>query len=233
MNIMNRFPTALICAIPILTIAVVTLVFMVKAYRESQRIGMSKSYIKKVIINSILVSIIPTLPIIISMGIMMPILGKYVPWLRLSVIGAANYELMAADTAMKATGFAEGLTNAAIPDSSFITIVWAMSLGCITSLIITAICLKKYDQVLAGAKGKISLIGAAGGCAMTVVLCVFTVPKLVAFHNPDILIAVISSAIFAVIFTKLAKLTKIKVLNDFCFPLSMTAAMAVLVLIHL
>lgn len=233
MNIMNLLPTALFCAVPIVVIVVITLLFIYKAYKEAIRIGVSKKSIKKVVINSLLVSIVPTLPIIISFGIMVPILGKYIPWMRLSVIGAANYELMAADTAMKATNIAEGLTAAQIPDASFISIIWATSLGCVTSLIISAICFEKYDKILKSNKNKKSFLGVAGTCAMPAVLTTFTVPKFLGFEHPDAIIAVVSSGIFAIIFSKIAKLTKIKSINDFCFPLSMLASMLVLIIIYL
>ena len=43
----------------------------------------------KVVKSSALFSVVPSLPIIISYMILMPVLGKFFAWLRLSVIGSA------------------------------------------------------------------------------------------------------------------------------------------------
>jgi hypothetical protein len=47
-------------------------------------------------------SIVPSIPIVIGIGIMMQYLGIAIPWIRLTVIGALQYELLSMDTAAQA-----------------------------------------------------------------------------------------------------------------------------------
>ena len=64
--------------------------------------------------SSAIFSIIPSLPIIVSYLLLVPALGRYFPWLRLSVVGSAVYETMVANMAAEAFGL-ESITAGEIP----------------------------------------------------------------------------------------------------------------------
>lgn len=83
-------------------------IFMKMGYDEAVNLGIEKGTLKSVIKNSVTISILPTLPIIVSLFILVPVLGIAVPWLRLSVIGSAVFEMLAAELGAKAGG-ASGL----------------------------------------------------------------------------------------------------------------------------
>ncbi len=80
------------------TIIVMSSFFLVKALKRAKTIGMTSDRIKTVIKSSAVFSIVPSIPIVIGIGVMMTFLGLAIPWIRLTVIGALQYELIAMDS---------------------------------------------------------------------------------------------------------------------------------------
>ena len=76
-------------------IIIMSLVFLFKAVRRAKAIGMDKKIVTETIKNSALFSIVPSIPIVVGIGIMMQFLGLAIPWIRLTVIGALQYEMLA------------------------------------------------------------------------------------------------------------------------------------------
>ncbi|MDR0925342.1 MAG: DUF5058 family protein, partial [Hungatella sp.] len=87
LDIANGGVVFLLCAIVIAYVLAQAVIFMHKAWARGLELGMEKKSMKKVMINSCVVSILPSLPILIILLLLMPSLGRYFPWLRLSVIG--------------------------------------------------------------------------------------------------------------------------------------------------
>lgn len=75
-------------------------VFLIKGIRRAKEIGLSRQKIKTAITSSAIFSIVPSIPIVIGVGVMMPFLGLAIPWIRLTVIGALQYEIMAMQQAV-------------------------------------------------------------------------------------------------------------------------------------
>lgn len=82
-------------AIIAVTVIVMSIVFLVKAIKRGKKIGMTNEQFKKAITTSAVFSIVPSIPIVIGIGVMMQFLGLAVPWIRLTVIGALQYEISA------------------------------------------------------------------------------------------------------------------------------------------
>lgn len=78
-------------------IIAMSLFFLLKAVKRARVIGMDKAKVKSAITSSAIFSIVPSIPIVIGIGIMMSYLGLAIPWIRLTVIGALQYELIAMD----------------------------------------------------------------------------------------------------------------------------------------
>lgn len=230
MDIKNSMPLFFICALPIVVVFLSTLVSMAHALGEAKRIGMDSAKVKKVLTNSALVSILPTLPIIISMAALMPALGRFIPWFRLSVIGSAPYETMAADIAIKSVGIAEGMGAAEIPGAALNSVLWAMTVGCITSLILTMFFLKAFDNGVAqgiqkgGSKGKLLL--ALTAAAFPSLLAVKLVPYFFNPSDPLKIVTIVVGGVTGLLLELLAKKSKINLLREFSLPLGMVAAMA-------
>ena len=120
----------LIAGVVIAFVMLMAAVFLFKAYREGVRIGMDKKKLNKVLTSSIVFSVVPSIGILIGVITLAGSLGIPLPWLRLSVIGALHYEVMAADMAAKATGMQE-LAASAMTGESFVTIAFVMTVGII------------------------------------------------------------------------------------------------------
>ena len=64
--------------VPVIACAVVqALLFLRKAWRRGLELGMTKGEMKKVITSSAVFSIVPSLPIVVMMMMLIPVLGKY------------------------------------------------------------------------------------------------------------------------------------------------------------
>ncbi|MFA5450127.1 MAG: DUF5058 family protein [Clostridia bacterium] len=74
-----------------------SLVFLFKAIKRGKEIGLDSKKIKAAIKSSAVFSIVPSIPIVIGIGIMMNYLGLAIPWVRMTVIGALQYEIIAMD----------------------------------------------------------------------------------------------------------------------------------------
>jgi hypothetical protein len=137
----------LIVGIVIAVVCGQAIFFLVKAYREGLRIGMSKETLNKAITSSAVFSILPSLGILATMFGLIKFLGIPFSWLRLTVIGSLMYELTAADAAASEAAGAS-LDKAVITPEVFVTIAIVMSVGIILGGILCIIGLKKYSNVL-------------------------------------------------------------------------------------
>ena len=127
---------AIIAAVIIL----MSLVFLFKAVRRAKAIGMDKKVVTETIRNSAIFSIVPSIPIVIGVGIMMQFLGLAIPWIRLTVIGALQYEMLA----MSQAGVAAGVGDAV----AIATAVVIMTIAILTGPLFNAIFYKKYQNKL-------------------------------------------------------------------------------------
>ena len=87
----NSSVMAVFCGLAILVVLVQAVLFFRTAWKQALQLGFTKSDLMKVVKSSAVFSVVPSLPIIISYMILLPALGKFFPWLRLSVIGSATY----------------------------------------------------------------------------------------------------------------------------------------------
>ena len=150
-------------------------VFIIRGRKEADHLGIPKDIQNKAMSNSVLVSIVPSLPIIIIMTVMMPLLGRYISWLRLSVNGPAMYENMAADI----TARSFGLTSLADPNFTpeiFVGILWVMTLGVIQYPLVNALFLKSLDKGFTKLKAKGGFIEKATPAIFIGVMCVYLIP---------------------------------------------------------
>ena len=137
----------LISSIIILSVIGVCLLFFTKAYKEGLKIGMNKKDLKKVITSSAVFTVIPSVGILLGVITLSGSLGVPIPWLRLSVVGALHYEIMAADMAAKASGI-EALAPEFITPEILVTIVFVMAIGIIWGGLFCVVGLKKYQKTL-------------------------------------------------------------------------------------
>ena len=163
----------LICGGIVLFVAVICVVFAVRAYRAGKAIGMDVSKMKRTIVASATFAVIPSVGILLGVIALSGSLGTPWPWLRLSVIGALHYETQVAEAAAEAAG-AGGLSAAQMTAKVFSTIALLMSVCIMWGMVMMIFDGKAYHRRLTAPKqpkpgkkkGKLDLSG-FGDKAMT------------------------------------------------------------------
>lgn len=120
--------------------------FLVKAVRQGRALGISTGVMKKTAISSVIFTITPSISILLALITLSKALGVALPWIRLSVLGAVTYELPAAEAAANAFGLS--ISDNISDPRVFSTIIWVMTAGCISPLIIVPLFLKKLHSGL-------------------------------------------------------------------------------------
>lgn len=221
--ISESIPMIILCGVAILFVMVQSVLFFKTAWKRAIEIDIPLEERKQIVKSSAIFSIVPSLPIIISYMILLPALGTYFPWLRLSVIGSATYETMAANMAATAFGY-ESLNAADFPPQVYVTIMWAVTLGIILSSM-SVLILKSYDKKMLKVSSSKNSFGALIAPIMFMCLmATFSAPYLINFKNIVGMITLISSAGSMFLLDKASK--KFKPLKEFSFSLSMIAGMA-------
>jgi len=123
------------------------------AYREGRRLGMERRTLWRSFRAGAISSAVPTLAVIVALVTMVPVLGVPVPWIRLSVIGSAPYELMAAGIGAKAMGV-NGLGGSGYTAAVFASSVWVMCVGSVWSVLLVTFATKRLKKRVAGSLDK-------------------------------------------------------------------------------
>lgn len=167
LNRLNSAPIYIICGAIIAFVAVVCVIFMIRAYRAGKALGMDTAKMKRAITSSATFTILPSIGILLGVIALSGSLGTPWPWLRLSVIGALHYETQVAQAAAEQVGMST-LSAAEMTESSFVTIALLMSLCIMWGMILSVIFNKRYTKKLAASGGeKKSSGGGFGDKAMT------------------------------------------------------------------
>lgn len=136
-----------ICGGIILFVAVVSAVFMVRAYRAGVRVGMDKQMLRRTITSSVTFSILPSVGILLGVIALSGSLGIPWPWLRLSVIGALHYETTVAEGAAEQVGLTKLSIDQMTP-KAFATIAFLMSICMVWGMFISIFFNKSYLKKL-------------------------------------------------------------------------------------
>ena len=219
----NSSVMAVLCGITILIVLLQPILFLAAAVKRGKELNMTKEEMKNAAVSSAVFSIIPSLPIIISYLILVPSLGRYFPWLRLSVVGSASYETMVANMAAEAFGL-ESITVENIPLDVFVSIVFVVTIGILGGNIFNVFFLKTYDKKVGKIKGENAALVPMITTAMFLGLYgTMAAPHLTNFSSIPALSAILVAGIAALLLGKLS--TKVKRLKEFSFALSMVIGM--------
>lgn len=216
----------ILCLIPIIGTWIQSILFLRKGLNEAKRIGMTEQRINKVMTNTAIFSILPTIPIIITMGPLIKVLGRYIPWLRLSVVGSAPYESIAADIALKSYGLG-ALGEATITEPAFVTVVMAMTFGIMLSPILTLFALKPLDKKIKKVQTQegSGFVHVAFSALFLGLIAVLAVPIAVNVKNPVGILTIVTSGAAVLLLEKLAVKMDKNIIKDFAFPLAMIIGM--------
>lgn len=244
LNQLNSPVMYLICGSIVAFVALVCIVFLIRAYRAGKALGMDTTKMKRVIVSSATFSVLPSVGILLGVIALSGSLGIPWPWLRLSVIGALHYETQVAEAAAEAVGMSK-LTINEMTAESFSTIALLMSLCIMWGMLLSIFLNKKYTSKLGTQKsgGKpgfgdnamtamfIGLVSAyigsyIGGFVSNGGLFTFTGDWL------PIVVAAVSAVTMAV-FVYLGEKKKIAWVDNFSIAGSMIVGMAAAVLIKM
>ena len=139
MNVANSWWMYMLGAVVVLFVLAGCIFFIIKAFKDAKKLEMDSKMLKKVIFDSFLFTILPSVSILIGVVALSGKLGVPLPWIRLTVIGALHYE----GAAVKAV--IGDATSVATPEM-FVTIAFVMTLGILTGPLFCLFGFKAYDK---------------------------------------------------------------------------------------
>lgn len=242
---LSSAPLYLICGGIIAFVALLCVIFMIRAYRAGKAIGMDTGKMKRVIVSSATFSVLPSIGILLGVIALSGSLGIPWPWLRLSVIGALHYETQVAQAAAEQVGM-EKLSGESMTASGFATIALLMSVCIMWGMILSVLFNKKYTKKLSGGGPKSAAAG-FGDTAMTAMFIGLVSAYIGSYiggfvssnglftfmgdFTPLVVVAV--SALIMALFMWLGKKPKLAFVENFSIAVSMLVGMAAAVLINL
>ena len=219
----NSSVMAIFCGLAILVVLVQAVIFFRIAWKQALQLGFTKSDLMKVVKSSAVFSVVPSLPIIISYMILLPALGKFFPWLRLSVIGSATYETLAANMAVTSFGF-DSLGSADFSPDVFGSLLWVVTLGVFLSSM-SALLLKRFDVKMKSVTENPNSFGKVIPNIMFLgMMATLSATYLVDVGNFPSVAAIVVSAAVMIGLNAVGK--RHPALKEFAFSLSMIAGMA-------
>ena len=227
-------------------ITLMCVVFLVKSYKAGIEIGMDKQVLKKAIVSSATFTLLPSISILLGVIALSGTLGVPFSWLRLSVIGALQYELNVAEIAAQSLGL-PGLRLDLLDTNAFVTIALVMTFGILGGVFCCIFFLKKYMGKLKAKPQKETTenkeskpgFGAYATTAMFVGLCASYIGsyigKVFAPNDGDImpLIVAVVAGLCMAVFEYFTVKKNMKELDNFSLAASMLIAMAAAVLIQM
>ena len=235
----------LIVALVLGFVVAMCFVFLIKSYKAGIALGMDKKELKKVITSSATFTLLPSISILLGVIALSGSLGVPFSWLRLSVIGALQYELNVAEIAATSLGLS-GLKVDEMSMGAFVTIALVMTVGILGGIFCCIFFLKKYLGKLSSKPNKEATtgekkpsFGAHATTAMFVGLCAAYIGSYVGkmmpgeqFDYMPLFTAVVAAIVMAV-FEYLIQKKDMKVLENFSLAASMLIAMAASVVLQL
>ena len=244
LSTVNSLPFYLIVAAVLTFVVVMCVIFLVKSYKAGIALGMDPKDLKKVMTSSATFTLLPSISILLGVIALSGTLGVPFSWLRLSVIGALQYELNVAEIAATAYGLT-GLRVDQMSIPAFVTIALVMTGGILGGLLCSIFFLKKYLGKLSSKPKKTETgekkpsFGDHATTAMFVGLCAAYIGSYIGRLMPgeyfDImpLFTAIVAAIVMAVFEYLIQKKNMSSLENFSLAASMLVAMAAAVVFQL
>lgn len=223
-------------------ITVMCFVFLIKSYKAGIEIGIDKKVLKKTITASATFTLLPSISILLGVIALSGSLGVPFSWLRLSVVGALQYELNVAEIAAQSIGLS-GLRVDEMSIGAFVTIALVMTVGIIGGIVCCIFFLRKYLGKIQKAPKKENNgkpgFGAHATTAMFVGLCAAYIGSYIGKAIPregsdvmPLIVAAVAAFVMAVFEYFIQKKGK-AALENFSLAASMLVAMAAAVVVQM
>jgi len=212
----------------VLFVLIQSALFLRKAWKRGVEMGMDRQKLKATVRSSATFSVVPSIPILLGLIAMAPVLGIPFPWIRLSIIGSVSYELIAAGMGAEALGL-EGLSDPGFNSVAFANTMWIMTIGIVWGLMFCVFFLKPYQRRLQNVRKRDAAWGEILIMALFLgLISSFLGPYVITFGIDTL--TLISSAVIMMLIGLVIRLTKAKWLTNFALSLSLIAGMALAVL---
>jgi len=215
-----------LCLLVITVVVIQAVLFIRTAWKRGLELGLEKGLMKKAMTNAVIFSVIPSLPIIIMLMVLSVPLGEYFPWLRLSVVGSALYESMAADAVAKNYGLA-GITDPGFNLSIFTVALWVMTIGIIWGIVFNIFFMKHLDRFSKKAKASNNTFVPVFSAALFLgMLSIMSAPYVVNVANLTGIVSFVIASAASLGCNFVAKQTSIRAVSEFSLPISLLIGMA-------
>ncbi len=229
LDIANSKLLYLLAGILILYVIIICVIFLYISIKKANALGIKSSTIRETVVTSAVFSIVPSIPIVLSLIAIAPVLGLPFSWMRLSVIGSSSYELIAADIGAKSMGI-ESLGGTGYTPQVFTNSMWVMSIGIIWGLVLCVFALKFYEKKLKTIKSKDSRWGEILISALFFGMLSVFLGRPITSGGASLYVLLMSGLIMAVL-TFIGKKTKVSAIQEFSLPVSMIGGMAFAILL--
>lgn len=224
MSIANSPIMWLACGIPVSMIVIQAIIFVKETLKACGKLGVTKTDIHHAVRGSFIASVGPSIVVAAGALSLLITMGGPIAWLRLSFIGAVQYELNAASLGAQAAGATLGTDS--MTGIAFANGVWVMTLGAIGWLVMTVLFTKRFDKMtnlIAGSRKDllpIITLSASLGCFANL-----TAGRIIALNKGTV--AVFAGAAVMVLVTWASKKYQKKWLSDWSLTIAMFAGMLV------
>ncbi len=223
-ELMNHPLLWILVEVGLATICLFCGMFYKKTKARALELGISNDTLKAINKSTLALTIVPSLSIVIGLIVLSQAIGT--PWaqFRLSVVGAVTYELIAAQMATAALGFAEMTQAAASDGATFGAVMFVMSIGIIAGIVTMTI----FGKSIINGTAKIGKAGGFGnianGCFMLAMMCVFL--PIQATTNMINIFVMATAMLVAFLIGVIQKKTGAKWLGDFSMAFILIIGMA-------
>lgn len=224
LKVANGVPMLIICSLIIILVLFQPIIMSILSRKRAAEIGLTDEEIKKAVKSTVIFSFIPSIPAIVGYLVLIPSLGKYIPWMRLSVVGSVAYEGMVADQAAAIFGY--DLTKGDFPIEVFLAIFFVMNIGIIGGNLFNLIFLKYYDTGVKKIMHRnAALVPILTGAIFVTLYGVFSARYITDIKNPVSLITFLGAAGSSIGLNAVAK--KHPKLKEHAFSISLVAGMVI------
>lgn len=214
--------------------------FLVKAWKQGKKLGMSAATLRNTVTSSAIFTIAPATAIVATVITLAYSLGFVLPWIRLTVIGNISYEATAAESAMEGLGITNGMSKVIEDKTVFSAVAWVMTIGSVFPLVLLPIFLKKLQKKVGNvAKSNKKWADLMTAAAFIGLISAFVVRALAGAGDSEVVgdgagvlsvITLVAAIVIMLVSQFVIKRFKLDKLEPFAMPLSMIAAMGVAML---
>ena len=201
-------------------------IFGKKSYSTGLEIGLTREQMNDAIKSSVITAIGPSVVVLSAMIALLVSIGGPMSWMRLSFIGSAMFEMMAASFGTQAVGVTMG--SDPMTDVAFANAVWTMTLGSIGWIVFATLSADKMEKVQQKFSGSdTALMGVIATAAVLAAFGANSATHLIALNKNTV--SCVAGGVIMLILSPLADSKDIKWLKEWALFFALMGGMLVAV----